>query len=135
MRVLLSAFALMQLTSPAFAEGDVANGESLFSHCKSCHEIADGDNLMVRGGRSGPNLFAIIGAPAAAGDFRYSDGMRALAEAGVVWTEANFVAWVTDPGQFLTDTLGVTALRIRKTFQLASGAEDIAAYLASLNTQ
>jgi len=80
-------------------------------------------------------LMAIIGAPAAASDFRYSDELRALAEVGVVWTEANFVAWVTDPGQFLTDTLGVTALRIRKTFQLASGAEDIAADLASLNTQ
>lgn len=132
MKTFITTLALGLMAAPVLAEGDVATGESLFGRCKSCHAIADGDNVIVRGGRTGPNLFGIMDAPAGAADFRYSGAITALAEAGVIWDEANFIAWVTDPGQFLEDTLGDGAPRTRMSFKLASGAEDIAAYLASL---
>ncbi|MEX0970135.1 MAG: c-type cytochrome [Paracoccaceae bacterium] len=134
MKPLVFATTLLAAT-PVFAEGDAARGEDLFNRCKSCHAIADGDNVFVRGGRTGPNLFGIMDSPAGAADFRYSGALLALAEAETVWDDENFIAWVTDPGDFLQATLGDSAPRSRMTFKLADGAGDIAAYLRSLSAQ
>ncbi|MGR3722326.1 c-type cytochrome [Abyssibius alkaniclasticus] len=134
MKPLVIAAALFAAT-PVFAQGDASRGEDLFRSCKSCHTIADGDNVIVRGGRTGPNLFGIMDNPVATADFRYSDALVALAEAGTVWDDANFIAWVSDPRAFLETTLGDSAPRTRMTFKLADGAEDIAAYLRSLSAQ
>lgn len=118
----------------AFADGDAAAGESGFNRCKSCHAIANGDDTIVRGGRTGPNLFGIIGSAAASVEgFRYGDDLIAAGAAGLVWTEENMEEYVEDPTAFLREFLDSNSARSKMTFKLRSGGDDIAAYLASLD--
>jgi len=121
------------LSTAAYAEGDAAEGEGLFNRCKSCHAIANGDDVIVRGGRTGPNLYGVIGSAAGAVEgFRYGDDTLAAGAAGLVWTEENLAEYVTDPTAFLRAFLDDSSARSKMTFKLRSGGEDIAAYLASL---
>ncbi len=42
------------------ASGDPAAGEKGFNKCKSCHSIITGDDeTIVKGGKTGPNLFGL----------------------------------------------------------------------------
>lgn len=120
-------------STAVFAEGDAAAGESGFNRCKACHAIANGDDVIVRGGRTGPNLYAIIGRTAGTQDgFRYGDAVVAAGAAGLVWTEETLTEYVTDPTAFLRTFLDDSGVRSRMTFKLRRGGEDVAAYLASL---
>jgi len=124
------------LSTAAYAAGDAAAGEDLFKRCKSCHGIVNGDEVIVRGGRTGPNLFGMIGMTAGTvEDFRYGDDIVAAGEAGLVWTEENVAEYVTDPTAYLRTFLGDDSARAKMTFKLRSGGEDVAAYLASLNPE
>ena len=121
------------LSTAAYAEGDAAAGEDTFKRCKSCHGIVDGDNTIVRGGRTGPNLFGMIGMTAGTVEgFRYGDDMVAAGEAGLVWTEEALAEYVADPTAYLRTYLNDDSARAKMTFKLRSGGEDVAAYLASL---
>ena len=122
------------LSTAAYAAGDAAAGEDLFKRCKSCHGITNGDEVIVRGGRTGPNLFGMIGMTAGTVEgFRYGDDMVAAGEAGLVWTEEALAEYVTDPTAYLRTFLGDDSARAKMTFKLRSGGEDVAAYLASLS--
>ena len=122
------------LSTAAYAAGDADAGEKLFKRCKSCHGIVDGDNTIVRGGRTGPNLFGVIGRSAGAVEgFRYGDSMVAAGEAGLVWTGEALAEYVADPTGYLRSFLGDDSARAKMTFKLRSGGEDVAAYLASLS--
>ncbi len=122
------------LSTAAYAEGDAAAGEDTFKRCKSCHGIVDGDNTIVRGGRTGPNLFGMIGMTAGTVEgFRYGDDLVAAGEAGLVWDEENLAEYSADPTAFLRAYLDDDSARAKMTFKLRSGGEDVAAYLASLN--
>jgi len=124
------------LSTAAFAEGDAAAGEDTFKRCKSCHGIADGENTIVRGGRTGPNLFGMIGMTAGTVEgFRYGDDLVAAGEAGLVWNEENLAEYSADPTAFLRSFLDNESARAKMTFKLRSGGEDVAAYLASLNPE
>ena len=128
----LVAVALMALGAPAYAAGDAAAGEKDFKKCKSCHTIANGDDVIFKGGKTGPNLYGIIGRTAGTDeDFRYSSDMIAAGEAGLVWTEENLALFVNDPKAFLSDFLG-TAAKPKMSFKLKD-AVDVAAYLASVS--
>ena len=131
----LSTFVVSgAMTTAAYAEGDAAAGEDLFKRCKSCHAIANGDEVIVRGGRTGPNLFGIMGEPAGAVEgFRFGDSIVAAGEAGLVWDEENVAEYVADPTAFLRAYLNDDSARAKMTFKLRSGGEDVAAYLASLS--
>lgn len=135
MKTALLVTVLTAAAFPALAEGDADAGESLFGRCKSCHSVANGDTVIVRGGRTGPNLYGIMDLPAGTADFRYSAAFAALAETGLVWSDENFVAWVSDPQGFLDATTGGGVGRTQMSFKLRDGAEDIAAYLRSLQTE
>ena len=127
----LTAVALIASASATFA-GDVAKGEKDFRKCKSCHMIADGDNVIVKGGKTGPNLFGVIGRTAGSVEgFRYGDSIVAAGEAGLVWTEELLVEYAADPKAFLSKQLG-DAAKSKMTFKLKD-ASDIAAYLASVS--
>ncbi|HSF92323.1 MAG TPA: cytochrome C [Paracoccaceae bacterium] len=117
---------------PAFAEGDVAAGEDAFKKCKACHSIVDGDNVIVKGGKSGPNLYGVIGRVAGSDDFKYSKDLAAAGVAGLEWDEVQLAAFITDPKAFLQTYLDDSAAKSKMTFKLKSGGEDVAAYLASL---
>lgn len=128
---LTAALALAPLT--AFAEGDAAKGERAFNRCKSCHAIADGDNVIVRGGRTGPNLYGVIGQPAASVEgFRYSDGIKAAAEAGLVWDQENILTYAEHPTNYLRELNGDDSLRSPMAPQrFGDAGADLAAFLAS----
>lgn len=129
-RSLLAASLLFAV--PAHAQ-DAAKGESEFRKCKSCHSIiADDGTAIVKGGKTGPNLYGVIGRKLAATDFDYGEGIREAAAKGLVWDEANLTAYVADPTAWLEEVTGDPAARSKMTFKLARGAADVAAYLASV---
>ena len=120
------------LAPPALADGDPAAGEKGFRRCKACHSVSNGEDVIVRGGRSGPDLYGVIGRPAGAVEgFRYSAALTAAGEAGLVWDADTLVAFVTDPRAFLRDYLDDSTARSTMTFRLRKGGEDIAAWLAT----
>ena len=108
---------------PALAEGDAEKGKKAFNKCKACHAVVDdAGEAIVKGGKTGPNLFGIIGQPAGAVDgFAYGDSLLAAAEKGLVWDEESFVAYTTDPKAFLKDYLGETSAKSKMAFRLKKG--------------
>lgn len=123
------------LAAPAFAAGDADKGERSFKKCKACHMIvSDGGDTIVKGGRTGPNLYGLPGRTAGSADYRYGNDIVAAGEAGLVWDEESFTAYVADPRGYLTEVLGSKAkskmsYRLRK----ASEAADVWAYLESVS--
>ncbi|KUP94331.1 c-type cytochrome [Tritonibacter horizontis] len=132
MKYLPAAALLTALAAPALAESDAAAGEKTFGKCKSCHQIvSDSGETLAKGGRTGPNLFGIVGQTAGtAKDFRYGDDLVAAGEAGLVWDEEQFVAYLEDPRGFLKTYLDDSGAKSRMSFRLKSGGADVFAYLA-----
>lgn len=140
--MIATAATALTLSGAAFAEshagsGDAAAGEKEFNKCKSCHMIvADDGTEIVKGGRTGPNLYGIIGQQAGTvEDFRYGDSLVAAGEAGLVWDEESFVSYVQDPKGFLAEYLDDSSARSKMSFRLRSGMEDVYAYLASVGPE
>lgn len=132
MNKFLTAAALVAIAAPAFADGDAAKGENEFKKCKACHSIvADDGTEIVKGGRTGPNLYGVVGRVAGSvEDFRYGKGLEDAAAAGFVWTPEAIAEYVVDPKAWLGGQ-GFEA-QSKMTFKLRKGGEDVAAYLASL---
>ncbi len=126
--------ALALLTTPALADGDIAKGEKTFGKCKSCHMIATDDGTtLVKGGKTGPNLYGVIGRTAGTVDgFRYGSDMVAAGQAGLIWTEENLTEFVQDPRGFLKTALNDSKAKSKMSLKLKKGGADVAAYLASL---
>ncbi len=83
----------------ALAEGDAAKGEKVFKKCKACH-VVDAEKNKV-----GPHLVNIVGRAAGAVEgYKYSKAMKAKAEEGLMWDEANLDAYLTKPKDFLPKT-------------------------------
>lgn len=132
-KFILLAVTAAALAAPAFA-GDPAAGEDTFKKCKACHSIIAPDGTEIqKGGRTGPNLYGIIGRGVASNpDFSYGDSIAALGATGAVWDEASLAAYVTDPTAYLKSALGDDGAKSKMSFKLGSGGEDVAAYLASV---
>ena len=126
------------IAAPAFAQGDVSNGEAQFGRqCVACHVVRDasGQVLAGRNAKVGPNLFGAANNLVAASEgFRYSDSISEVGEANTVWSEENFVAYIQDPTQWLRDTLDNRRARSKMGYKVRSSQEalDIFAYLSSL---
>jgi len=135
----MTKFILLAVTAAAFAApalaGDPAAGESEFKKCKACHSVIAPDGTEIqKGGRTGPNLYGVIGrAVASDPDHSYGDSLAALGATGAVWDEASFATYVADPAAYLKSALGDEGAKSKMSFKLASGAEDIAAYLVSVS--
>lgn len=135
MKALLTVTAtLLALSAPAFAEGDVAKGKKIFKKCKACHMIVDEEGTKIyKGGKTGPNLYAIIGRTAGTYEgFKFGKSIIAAGEAGVVWDEETLATYVADPKAFLKEATGDAAAKSKMSFKLKKGGADVAAYLASL---
>ncbi len=66
-------------------------------HCVVCHTFVEGGKVVY-----GPNLFGIVGQPAAAVEgFRYSEALR---NSGLTWTDKNLVGFLANPEQFVEGT-------------------------------
>ena len=125
---------LAALTAPALAAGDAAKGEAEFKKCKACHAIiaADGTEI-VKGGKTGPNLLGVLGRPVGGlADYAYSDSLKAVGAAGKVWDEPMLAAYLPDPSAWVKEQTGDAAAKSKMAFKLSKGAEDMAAYLATL---
>ncbi len=132
-KFILLALTAATLAAPAFA-GDPAAGEEAFKKCKACHSVIGADGTEIqKGGKTGPNLFGVIGrAVASDPDFKYGDGLLAVGATGAVWDEASLAAYVADPGAWVKEKSGDDAAKSKMSFKLATGGEDVAAYLASV---
>ncbi len=128
------SFALAALSAAPVLAGDAKAGEAVFNKCKSCHSITAPDGTaVVKGGKIGPNLYGVIGRQiGTAPDFKYGDGTIKAGADGTKWDEAEIAAYVVDPSKWLEDKTGDTSLKSKMTFKLATGGEDVAAYLASV---
>ncbi len=124
--------AMAVLAAPAFA-GDAEKGKKEFNKCKACHSITDAAGTdVVKGGKTGPNLFGVIGrAVASYPEFKYSDAILAVGANGTVWDEAMLAAYAKDPSVWLVEQTGDAAAKSAMTFKMAKGGEDVAAYLAT----
>ncbi len=130
----ISALAILPVLSGAALAQDPAAGESDFKRCKACHAItADDGTHIQKGGKTGPNLYGVIGRQVASvEDFRYGDSIAAVGETGLVWDEENLAAYITDPKAWLQEVLGESNVKTNMTYKHRKGAEDMAAYLASV---
>lgn len=96
-----------------------AMGRSAFSECAICHTARENDAHRI-----GPNLFGVFGREAGTADgFAYSGAMR---DSGVVWTDENLDAFLTNPQKFMRGN--------RMAFVGESDAETRAALIAYLKT-
>jgi cytochrome c len=119
--------------APAVA-GDAALGEADFKKCKACHAIIGADGTeIVKGGKTGPNLWGVIGRQIGSyPDFKYGDSIVAAGADGAVWDEAAVAVYLVDPGKWLAEKTGDAKAKSKMTFKLAKGNEDMAAFLATL---
>lgn len=126
----LAAFAF---AAPAMAQ-DAAVGEKEFAKCKACHMIQAPDGTdIVKGGKTGPNLYGVIGRQVASEEgFKYKDSIAAVGETGLVWDEVELAAYATDPKAWLVEKTGDSGAKTGMTFKLKSKQADVAAYLASV---
>ena len=131
--IILLAITAAAFGVPAFA-GDPAAGEQAFKTCKTCHSIIAPDGTEIqKGGRTGPNLYGVIGRGVASDpDFGYGPSIAALGATGAVWDEASVATYVVDPAAYLKSALGDDGAKSKMSFKLSSGGEDVAAYLASV---
>lgn len=82
---------------PAYANADLANGQTRFALCRSCHTIAKGGPNMT-----GPNLYGVFGRKAGAVvDYAYSEGLKG---AGVTWSADTLNTWLKDPRAMVAGT-------------------------------
>lgn len=137
--MLTTAAALLALSGTmAFADGDAAAGEKDFKKCKSCHSITDADGTdIVKGGKTGPNLWGVIGRQAGTEpefEGKYGDSIVAAGAAGLIWTEDLVVEYTHDPKGFLQAHLDDKGAKTKMTFKMKD-SDDVAAYLATFSAE
>lgn len=139
MKLAIGVLAAMSLNAGvALAEGDAAAGENTFKKCKSCHVIANGDEVIVKGGKVGPNLYGIVGRAAGSdADFgkKYGASLVAAGEGGLVWDAAKLADYLADTRAFLRETLDDPKAKSKMSFKLPKEADraNVAAYLATFS--
>lgn len=128
------ALALALIAASPAVAGDPALGEKAFGKCKACHAIIAPDGTVVqKGGKIGPNLYGVVGRQIGAlPDFAYSAAMIAAGADGTLWDEAMLAAYLPNPSAWVEQKIGDPAAKSKMALKLASGAEDVAAYLASV---
>jgi cytochrome c len=99
------------------------NGEKLSKQCATCHNFKKGTAHKV-----GPNLWGVVGGPAAhAADYSYSGAMKDAAAAGWTWTFDTLNAYLENPREAIPGN--------KMTFAGMSKAEDRADLIAWLRLQ
>jgi cytochrome c len=130
---LIAGLAALTLATPVFADGDAAKGEKDFKKCKACHSIvADDGTTIQKGGKTGPNLYGVIGRVVGSTDFNYGESTKAAGAAGLVWDAESMEEYLADPTAWLKKVTGDAAAKSKMSFKLSKGGEDMAAYLASV---
>ena len=111
--------ATLALVSPAFADGDVEAGKSVFKKCALCHTAEAGKNKI------GPSLFGIVGRHAATvPNFNYSQAMK---DFNKDWDDKTLDTYLQDPKATVTGTK-----MIFPGLKDAKERADVIAYLETL---
>jgi cytochrome c len=100
------------------------SGETIAKKCLACHTL-----LKDQPAKVGPNLWGVVGGPAAhMPGFRYSDAVLQAHDKGTAWTYENLDQFLTAPKMFLPGTaMGFAGL------PLAADRADVIAYLRTLS--
>lgn len=132
--IALPFFTVTALAAVPALAGDIAAGEADFKKCKACHSIEAADGTMIqKGGKTGPNLFGVIGRKAGSYDgFKFGPDLVAAGEGGLIWSEQTLAQFIEDPKAFLSGATGNAKAKSKMTYKHKKGAGDMAAYLASL---
>lgn len=137
-----TALGMAMFSTPVFADGHATGnaeaGEKVFNKCKACHMIQDAEGTdIVKGGRTGPNLYGLYTRVAGSTDFKYGDSIVQAGEAGLAWDEENFVSYVADPKKFLAEYNDDKRAKSKMSFKLtnAGDAADVWAYLVSVGPE
>ncbi len=100
----------------------VEQGEGVFRQCSACHQVGEDARNRV-----GPLLNGIVGhAAGAVDDFRYSNPLTDAAADGLVWTEEELTAFLTNPKEYMPGT--------KMSFRGVRDAEDIVPLLEYLKS-
>ncbi|MGY6705186.1 c-type cytochrome [Roseinatronobacter sp.] len=100
----------------------IAQGESLYRACRTCHQVGEGARNAV-----GPMLNGIIGRSAGTMDgFRYSPVLTEAGDTGLIWTEETVSEFIADPRGYLP--------RNRMSYAGMRDADDRRALVAYLST-
>lgn len=139
LKVALSLTIGLLATTPVYGEnhnGDATKGEAAFKKCKACHGIiADNGNgdVIIKGGKTGPNLWGVIGRQAGTyPEYKYGKSIVAAGNAGFLWDENGFLAYIKDPQKFWKEKLDDTKAKSKMAFKMKKGSEDILAYILSV---
>ncbi|MDO5646912.1 cytochrome c family protein [Paracoccus sp. (in: a-proteobacteria)] len=136
---LIVTLTMLSMAAPAFAQGDAEAGAREYNKCRSCHMIQDTDgNMIVQGGKTGPNLFNIVGSKFAAEEgFKYGNGLPAVAEThpDAVWDVASLSEYLVNPTDYVRAHSGNATARSLMTFRMPKGAaqDNLIAYLVSVS--
>ena len=139
MKYTITALTILAASSGmSLAAGDAEAGKKVFNQCQTCHVVADADGNVLAGknAKTGPNLYGIIGRPAASYEgFKYGEGIQEAAAKGLVWDEENLTAYVQDPTTFLEEVTGNGKAKSKMVFKVKKedDAANVAAFLASLS--
>jgi cytochrome c len=132
-KILTTAAVMFAISgSYAFAADDVAQGEKDFKKCKVCHSIISPEGeKIVKGGKTGPNLWGVVGRAAASeADFsKYNDAILALGEEGLVWTPEMLAEYIPNAKTFLKDHYD-GKVKTLMTPQKVKDVTDVIAFLA-----
>ena len=130
--ILTAAAAVVALAAPAFAqEGDVDQGAKDWRKCKACHAIIDPDGeVLEKGGKTGPNLWNIVGSPAASvEDFgKYTDELQAMRDDGLEWTPEMLADYIPNAKKFIDGKTSMTPQKLKDV-------NDIIAFLAQYSAE
>ena len=141
--LMATAFGLCLLAAPLLADGHATGnaeaGEDIFKKCKACHSIIDqDDNVILKGGRNGPNLYGLFNRTAGTLDgFKYGKSIVAAGEAGLKWNEADFIEYTADPKKFLRTYLNDKKAKSNMAFKLkkADDCANVWAYIVSVGPE
>lgn len=141
--LLVTTLGLCLAAAPVFADGhatgDAEAGEKVFAKCKACHSVVDADdNVIVKGGRTGPNLYGVSTRTAGTVEgFKYGKSIVAAGEAGLTWNEEDFVEYVSDPKKFLQTNLDDKKAKSGMAFKLRKEDDrvNVWAYLVSVGPE
>lgn len=127
--------ALASVALMVAGAGQSRADDRLWANCRTCHSVTAPDGTtLARGGRSGPNLYGLAGRPLA-GDsgFRlYSRDLIAAGASGRQWSEADFVAYLADPDQFLRAATGSADARSDMHVAMRQGGAALWTWLTGL---
>ena len=129
------------LSTPVLAESHLSDaaamGEAAFKKCQTCHAVIDdeGNTLAGKKAKTGPNLYGIVGRTAGTVEgFRYGKSIVAAGEAGLIWDEEQFVAYLQDPKEFLRAYLDDPKAKSKMSFKAkADKTNDLTAEQVAMN--